>query len=379
LGGIGIWIKDHRRGSVYWVIKATEEIRFGDSSIKYLYSQGMKSILVTGGAGYIGSHTVVELVKCGYAPIILDNFSNSDKRMLQAINELCNYNIPCIEGSCADSVLLKKIFQEYQITGVIHFAAFKAVGESVQEPLKYYENNVNGTVILLQAMQEAGIDRLIFSSSCTVYGIPEKETVVFETTPLGIPNSPYGWTKFMCEKIIEDTTNSGNIRAVLLRYFNPVGAHTSGKIGELPVGIPNNILPYMTQTAIGLREQLTVFGSDYNTPDGTCIRDYIHVCDLARAHVMALTLDESIKLETINLGTGKGTSVLELISAFEKATAKPLPFVLGPRRSGDVPAIVADVSKAQRVLGWKTELTIEQAIADAWNWEQKRWKDEDLA
>jgi UDP-glucose 4-epimerase len=339
----------------------------------------MNSILVTGGAGYIGSHTVVELVKAGYSPIILDNFSNSDKRVLRALNELCGYEVSFIEGSCSDKALLNKIFQEHKISGVIHFAAFKAVGESVNEPLKYYENNVQGTVILLNAMQEAGVDRLIFSSSCTVYGIPEKETVVFETTPLGVPNSPYGWTKFMCEKIIEDTCNAGNIEAVLLRYFNPVGAHPSGKIGELPVGIPNNILPYMTQTAIGLREHLTVFGNDYNTSDGTCIRDYIHVCDLARAHVMALKLDQNNKVEPINLGTGRGTSVLELIHAFEKATSKPLPFVIGPRRSGDVPAIVADVTKAQRVLGWQTELTIEQAINDAWNWEQKRWKDEDLA
>lgn len=339
----------------------------------------MKTILVTGGAGFIGSHTVVELVKAGYSPVILDNFSNSDRRVLQSLNELCGYSIPFIEGSCTDKTLLRSIFSEYEVSGVVHFAAFKAVGESVQHPLKYYENNIQGTVSLLQVMEEVNIDRLIFSSSCTVYGIPEKDTVVYESTPLGTPNSPYGWTKWMCERIIRDTCDAGTIGAVLLRYFNPVGAHPSGKIGELPLGIPNNILPYMTQTAIGIRDQLTVFGGDYETFDGTCIRDYIHVCDLARAHVMALDLELKNNIEIINLGTGKGTSVLELINAFEIATSKPLPFVIGPRRSGDVPAIIADVSKAQKVLGWKTELTVQQAIKDAWNWEQKRWKDEDLA
>jgi UDP-glucose 4-epimerase len=339
----------------------------------------MKSILVTGGAGFIGSHTVVELVKAGYAPIILDNFSNSDRRVLLALNELCGYTIPIIEGTCSDKSLLLRLFKEHQISGVIHFAAFKAVGESVQEPLKYYDNNVHGTVVLLQAMQEAGIEQLIFSSSCTVYGIPDKETVVYENTPLGTPSSPYGWTKWMCERIIQDTCESGNVRSVLLRYFNPIGAHPSGKIGELPVGIPNNIVPYMTQTAIGIRERLTVFGNDYNTLDGTCIRDYIHVCDLAKAHTMALDLEFNKPVEIFNLGTGNGTSVLELIRAFELATANTLPYSVGPRRSGDVPAIIADVSKAKQVLGWQTELTVEQAIADAWNWEQKRWKDEDLA
>lgn len=348
-------------------------------SVKFLYSQGMKSILVTGGVGFIGSHTVVELVNSGYSPVILDNFSNSDSRILSSLNDLCGYDVPFINGSCSDLALLKKIIRDYQISAVIHFAAFKAVGESVQHPLKYYENNVHGTIVLLQAMQEEGLKQLIFSSSCTVYGIPENNTVVYETTPLGTPNSPYGWTKFICEQIIKDTCDTSSIGAVLLRYFNPVGAHPSGKIGELPIGIPNNVLPYMTQTAIGLREQLTVFGGDYDTPDGTCIRDYIHVCDLARAHVMALDLELKNSVETFNLGTGKGTSVLELIRAFEKATSKPLTFMIGPRRSGDVPAIIADVSKAERIMGWKTELSVEQAIADAWNWEQKRWKDEDMA
>ena len=337
------------------------------------------SILVTGGVGFIGSHTVVELVNAGYSPIILDNFSNADKRMLQGIHALCDRTIPLIEGDCSDKKLLEKIFAENDISGVIHFAAFKAVGESVGDPLKYYDNNLSGTVTLLQTMLEAGVTRFVFSSSCTVYGIPKTDTVVFENTPLGEPNSPYGWTKWMCERIIQDTVHATSLEAVLLRYFNPIGAHESGLIGELPVGIPNNIVPYMTQTAIGLREKLTVFGADYETPDGTCIRDYIHVSDLARAHVLALEVQTHGNAEVFNLGTGQGTSVLELIHAFEKATGKPLPYELGPRRSGDVPAIVADVHKAETVLGWRAVRSVEKAIADAWNWEQKRWKDEELA
>lgn len=336
----------------------------------------MKQILVTGGAGYIGSHTVVELVKNGYEPVILDNFSNSNPSTLENVFDLCGKEITVIEGDCCDLGLLNSIFASHQFEGVIHFAAFKAVGESVTEPLAYYHNNLESLMAVLHTMENHHVSKFVFSSSCTVYGMPVGETKVYEHTPLGTPNSPYGWTKFMGEQIIRDCAKGGKIKPVLLRYFNPIGAHESGKIGELPVGIPNNIVPYMTQTAAGIREQLTVFGSDYSTLDGTCIRDFIHVTDLANAHIKALEVAVVDEPAVFNVGTGKGTSVLELIEAFEKAIHKKLNWQFGPRREGDVVEIYADVTKATSELNWKATKNVSEAVADAWKWEQYRLENE---
>ena len=330
-----------------------------------------KQILVTGGAGYIGSHTVVALTEAGYKPIILDNFSNSEKHILKQLEQITGQTIEAVEGDVRDEKVLSDLFSRFDIYGVIHFAAYKAVGESVQDPLKYYDNNLTGLVSLLKSMHQAEVKRFVFSSSCTVYGIPEGNICVTEESPLGIPSSPYGWTKWMGERIIQDTVTAMNLGAVILRYFNPIGAHESGLIGELPQGVPNNILPYMTQTAAGLREQLTVFGNDYPTPDGTCIRDYIHVVDLAEAHVKALEVKAN-SVRIYNLGTGLGTSVLELIHAFEEATGKPMNWTFGPRRDGDVTAIYAKVDRAKEELGWVAKRTVGQAIKDAWKWETYR-------
>lgn len=328
-------------------------------------------ILVTGGAGYIGSHTVVSLIEAGYEPIILDNFSNSRKEIISQLEQIVDRRIMCIEGDVTNEQVLSKLFEQYAISGVIHFAAFKAVGESVQKPLEYYENNISGLLTLLKVMRKAAVSRLIFSSSCTVYGVPDNGYCVTEETALGTPGSPYGWTKWMAEQILRDCAYNGFVNPVLLRYFNPVGAHESGMIGELPQGIPNNILPYMTQTAAGIREKLTVFGGDYDTPDGTCIRDYIHVMDLADAHVKALSLDtDSVK--TFNIGTGLGTSVLELIAAFEESTGKKMNWEFGARREGDIAAIYAQVDLAEKELGWKAKRSVQQAIQDAWKWETYR-------
>lgn len=338
---------------------------------------GKKNILVTGGAGYIGSHTVVELIAKGYEPVILDNFSNARPVILSRIEAITGTAIPCEEGDCTDPVFLRSLFKKYTFAGVIHFAAFKAVNESVKEPLAYYHNNLSGLIYLLEVMQEFGVDQLVFSSSCTVYGTPVGTRTVDESTPLGTPNSPYGWTKWMCEQIIRDTVVASlQLKVVLLRYFNPVGAHESGLIGEWPQGTPNNILPYITQTAAGKLEQLTVFGDDYDTPDGTCIRDFIHVADLADAHIKALEyLDTNSELAVFNLGTGKGTSVLELIHAFEQVSGKPLSWKFGPRRAGDVVEICADVERARTILKWEAKRTVVDAVKDSWNWEQKRIAD----
>ncbi|MCC9165259.1 UDP-glucose 4-epimerase GalE [Pontibacter harenae] len=333
----------------------------------------MKKILVTGGAGYIGSHTVVELVEAGYEPIIVDNFSNSEESALEGIAAIVGRNVTCHRVDCTDSKALREVFEKEQdIVGVIHFAANKAVGESVENPLKYYHNNVGSLVALLQVMEEFKVNKLVFSSSCTVYGVPESLPVT-EETPVQKANSPYGNTKKICEEILTDVAASGStLKSIALRYFNPIGAHPSAKIGELPLGVPSNLVPFITQTAIGMREQLTIFGNDYDTPDGTNIRDYVHVVDLAKAHVVAverLLEEKGESLEFFNIGTGNGTTVLEAVKAFESATGVKLNYKIGPRRAGDVPKIYADVAKATEALGFKTTSTLEEAMKSAWDWQ----------
>lgn len=334
-----------------------------------------KNILVTGGAGYIGSHVSVRLHEEGYNPIILDNFSNSEKSVLDGLKEITGKQFKCYEGNILDSSLLDKIFQENEISGIIHFAAKKAVGESVLEPLMYYKENVAGLVSVLEATAKHGVSNLVFSSSCTVYGQPEKLPVT-EKSPIQPANSPYGNTKQVGEEIIADTVNSGkNIKSIALRYFNPIGAHESSLIGELPLGVPQNLVPFITQTAAGIREELTVFGDDYDTSDGTCIRDYIHVMDLADAHVQCLKYLEAQKtdrlFDVINVGTGKGNTVLEVIQAFEKVSGLSLNYKVGPRRPGDVEKIYAEVDKSSQVLEWRTQKSLEDSMRDAWNWQKK--------
>ncbi|MDB4835129.1 UDP-glucose 4-epimerase GalE [Cyclobacteriaceae bacterium] len=334
----------------------------------------MKKILVTGGAGYIGSHTVVELVKAGYEPIIMDNFDNSYPFVITRLEELTGQEIKFYNLSCNNYHDLSRFFrEEKEIDGVIHFAAHKAVGESVQDPFKYYNNNVGGLLKLLESMLQNDVKNIVFSSSCTVYGDPD-EARVSESTPRKKAQSPYGNTKMICEDILSDFIASENSFAgVFLRYFNPIGAHDSSRIGELPIGTPNNLVPYITQTAIGKRDQLTVFGDTYNTPDGSCIRDYIHVVDLAKAHVKALDFiqkNPAGKCEIFNLGVGKGVSVFEVVKAFENTTNQKLNYKVGPIREGDVPAVFADPTKAEKELGWKAEKDINQALLDSWNWEK---------
>lgn len=338
----------------------------------------MKKILVTGGAGFIGSHTVVSLVEAGYQPIILDNLSNSQASVIPALEEICQQKIPFYRLDCTQRADLEELSQaEPNIDGVIHFAAYKAVGESVAEPLKYYQNNVGGTATLLAWMQEKEIHSLVFSSSCTVYGQP-KTLPVKEDTPRQQAESPYGNTKIICEDVIQDQHHAQpKLKAVLLRYFNPIGAHPSGKIGELPLGVPNNLVPYITQTAAGLRKELTVFGNDYNTPDGSAVRDYIHVVDLASAHVAALAhlSSQTEGLSIFNVGTGKGHSVLEVVKTFAAQCDTHLPYTIGPRRAGDVQAVYADTQKINQALGWKAQYGLEEALQHAWNWQlalQKR-------
>lgn len=332
------------------------------------------SVLITGGAGYIGSHTAVALHEAGYRPVIFDNFSRADHRVLDALAQIMGEAPVCYEGDCRDATALNRTMRLESVTGVIHFAAYKAVGESMRDPLAYYHNNVGAMLQLLESMQVCGVHRLIFSSSCTVYGIPDK-LPVSETTPIRTPNSVYGATKQICENILFDLARAGSPpQSILLRYFNPIGAHQSGLIGEWPVGEPDNLVPYITQVAAGWRAQLQVFGADYDTPDGSCIRDFIHVMDLAEAH--ALALDSLFKgkdarpCATYNIGLGQGASVLELIAIFEEVSGRPLPHRIAPRRPGDVPAIYADVSLAERELGWKARRSIRQALEDAWRWQQ---------
>lgn len=335
-----------------------------------------EKILVSGGTGFIGSHTAVELINAGYDVVIIDNLSNSDKDSIDGIEKITGSRPAFIEGDVTDPVLVRKVFEEHpDIAGAIHFAASKAVGESVEKPLLYYSNNLMGLITLLEGLTEAGAKGIVFSSSCTVYGEPD-ESPITESAPVKPATSPYGNTKQICEEIIRDYIHSGApLRSILLRYFNPVGAHPSAEIGELPRGVPANLVPYLTQAAAGIRKELTVFGNDYSTPDGTCIRDYIDVVDLAKAHVAAikrlLGSESAEKLEVFNLGTGRGVSVLELISAFEKATGVSVPYKIGPRREGDIISIWADPTKANEVLGWKAETPVEQTMLNTWRWQQK--------
>lgn len=330
------------------------------------------AILVTGGLGFIGSHTVVELIQSGYEAVIIDNLSNSSLNVLDGIEKIAGVRTVCYTMDVLDTAGLQTIINNHQISGVIHFAAYKAVGESVEKPLQYYQNNVGGLISLLSAMKNCAIEKLVFSSSCTVYGQPETLPVT-EDSGVVSAESPYGNTKKVGEEILKDIAKTGWGKIVSLRYFNPVGAHPSSHIGELPLGVPNNLIPFITQTAAGWREQLTVFGNDYNTPDGSCIRDYIHVVDLAKAHVIALDFIENMQdhYNMFNLGTGVGISVLEVIKTFEKVTGLKLNYTIGNRRSGDIEKVWADCSKANNVLGWKSESGLEQMLLDAWNWQLK--------
>lgn len=332
-------------------------------------------VVVTGGLGFIGSHTVVELHRRGFEVIIVDNLSNSSVDVLTGIEKIIGSKPIFEQIDLRDKAVVSAFFERYDdIAGVIHFAASKAVGESVENPLLYYENNIASLVYLLQELQKKKETRFIFSSSCTVYGQAEKMPIT-ECASVQPAMSPYGNTKRVGEEIITDVAKVSGIKAILLRYFNPIGAHETAEIGELPVGVPQNLVPFITQTAIGIRPELSVYGNDYPTIDGTCIRDYIHVVDLAKAHVVALQrlLDNKneSKVEIFNVGTGKGSTVLEVIRAFEKVSGKPLPYKIVGRREGDIIEAYANTDKANTVLGWKAESTLEEALTSAWKWEQK--------
>ena len=328
-------------------------------------------ILITGGTGYIGSHTVLECLAAGHKVIVIDNLVNSSAESLKRVEQLTGKTVRFYEGGIEDRALLDKIFAENKIDAVIHFAALKAVGESCDKPLHYHENNVGGTLVLLNAMQKAGVQQFIFSSSATVYGNP-KIIPITEDAPIETM-SPYGTTKVILELILKDLAKFvPGFKAVLLRYFNPVGAHPSGLIGEDPQGTPNNLTPYLTQVAIGRREKLSIFGKDYETPDGTCVRDYIHVMDLARGHLAALDHIATLPpLSVFNLGTGQGHTVLELVKTFEEVTGVKIPYEFVGRRVGDVPKMYADVSKAQRELHWVAQHDLKTMLKDSWNWQQK--------
>ncbi len=333
----------------------------------------MKKILVTGGMGYIGSHTVVELLSAGLDVVIVDNLSNSSTDILKGIEKITGVIPAFVEADCKDAEAMDKLFTEHKIDAVIHFAASKAVGESVEKPLLYYSNNLNSLLTILQTMQKHQVENIVFSSSCTVYGEPDKLPVT-EQTPRKEAESPYGNTKKICEDILSDSCKAyENMHCIALRYFNPIGAHPSAAIGELPLGVPANLVPYITQTAIGIRKQLSVFGDDYNTPDGSCIRDFIHVVDLAKSHVTAvkrlINADYKLNYEIFNIGTGKGASVLELLNTFETATGKKIPYKIVERRKGDIEKIYADASYANNELGWKAESTLSETLLSAWRWE----------
>ena len=334
----------------------------------------METILVTGGAGYIGSHTCLELLEAGYRVVVVDNLCNSKSDSLSRVEELTGQDIQFHLGDLREMSEARDLFRREAIDAVIHFAGLKAVGESTEIPVAYYQNNVGGTCNLLKAMQEAGCRNIVFSSSCTVYGAPDTLPLA-EDNPLSAFN-PYGRTKLVIEDMLRDLAAADPAWNIsILRYFNPVGAHASGEIGEDPQGIPNNLMPYITQVAVGELEQLSVFGGDYDTPDGTCIRDYIHVVDLARGHISALKkLEENPGLITHNLGTGQGYSVLEVIKAFEQANGREIPYRVTARRPGDAPAVYSDPTKAERELGWKAEHGIEAMCRDAWSWQQKNPK-----
>lgn len=332
-------------------------------------------ILITGGLGFIGSHTAVELQNEGFDVVIIDDLSNSSVKVLDGITAITGKKPAFEQMDLRDKKAVEDFFAKHNdITGVIHFAASKAVGESVENPLLYYENNISALIYVLQQLQKKDKAQFIFSSSCTVYGQAEKMPIT-EDAPVQQAISPYGNTKQMGEEIIQDVAKVSGINAILLRYFNPVGAHDSGEIGELPLGVPQNLIPFITQTAMGIREQLSVYGDDYPTADGTAVRDYIHVVDLAKAHVKALkrliSNNNAAKVEVFNLGTGTGNSVLEVVKAFEKVSGKPLNYKIVGRREGDITEAYADTKKANEVLGWKAELTLDDALASAWKWEQK--------
>lgn len=329
------------------------------------------AILVTGGAGYIGTHTCIELIKAGYEVIIYDNFSNSSPEAVRRTEKIAGHTIPLVEGDILDKEKLKSVFRENKIESVIHFAGLKAVGESVSMPLKYYHNNITGTLTLLEVMQECGVKKIVFSSSATVYGM--NNPVPFQEDMPTSATNPYGWTKQMIEIILKDLYTADQAWSiVLLRYFNPLGAHESGTIGENPNGIPNNLMPYLTQVAVGKREFLTVYGNDYDTADGTGVRDYIHVMDLASGHVQAVKYNEThTGVEIVNLGTGKGFSVLEVIHTFERVNQVPVPYKIAGRRPGDIASCYADVAKAKRLFGWETQKTLEDMCRDSWHWQSK--------
>lgn len=330
-----------------------------------------KKILVTGGAGYIGSHTLIEIIKAGFEPVVYDNFCNSSPIAIARVEQIVGKKIACIRGDILEKQLLKQVFADTQFFAVIHFAGLKAVGESVAKPIHYYQNNVTGTLNLLEIMSETGVNNFIFSSSATVYGNP-KSLPIFEEFERSCTN-PYGQTKLTVEYILEDVCRANNeFNAISLRYFNPIGAYESGTIGEDPSDIPNNLMPYISQVAVGKLKQLSVFGDDYETPDGTGVRDYIHVVDLAKGHLKAL--EYLIKADRtgflpINLGTGKGTSVLELVNAFIKATGQNIPYSIAPRRAGDIASCYANADKAKVLLGWEAQFDVERMCEDTWRWQ----------
>ena len=330
------------------------------------------NILVTGGAGYIGSHTCVELLNAGYGVVVVDNLCNSNAKSLERVEELTGRKITFCQGDVRDKALMDKVFAENEIAAVIHFAGLKAVGESVAQPWRYYDNNLNSTLVLTKAMEEAGVKNIIFSSSATVYS-GDNEMPLREDSRTGGCTNPYGWTKYMTEQILSGMCTADSSWSVaLLRYFNPIGAHESGRIGEDPRGIPNNLMPFITQVAVGRREYLSIYGNDYPTPDGTGVRDYIHVVDLAKGHVAAVRyVTEHTGCEVFNLGTGVGYSVLEMVKTFEKANNLTLPYKIVDRRPGDLPTCYADPAKSAEVLGWKAEKNLEDMCRDSWRWQSQ--------
>lgn len=330
-------------------------------------------VLVAGGAGYIGSHTAVELIEAGFDVVVADNLSNSNIAAVEGIRKITGVDVPFVEVDCCDKEAFSKVFDKYEFNSAIHFAASKAVGESVKKPLEYYSNNLTSLMNLIALMRKYGRANIIFSSSCTVYGEPDAQPVT-EATPRKPATSPYGNTKTMSEDILRDSALTyDGLKGIALRYFNPIGAHPTALIGELPIGVPQNLIPYITQTAAGIREKLSVFGDDYPTPDGSCIRDYIDVVDLAKAHVIAVTRlikgSQTSDYEVFNIGTGNGVSVLELITRFEAVNNLKLNYAIAPRRAGDITAIWADPTKANNELGWKAERNLDDTLAAAWAWE----------
>ncbi len=335
--------------------------------------ENSKHILVTGGAGYIGSHTVVELISAGYRVTVIDNLERSDYKIIEGVETITKTKVDFHKIDCLNSVALDDLFSKNKFSSVIHFAAFKSVNESVADPLAYYKNNIGSLIAMLEVMKKYQVNDLIFSSSCTVYGQPD-QIPVDESAPFKRAESPYGASKQLCERILEDAPTIG-FRVVSLRYFNPIGAHPSALIGELPIGVPNNLVPFVTQTAAGVRGVLTVFGNDYDTPDGSCLRDFIHVVDVADAHVKAIQYlnnqRENKFFEAFNLGTGEGISVLALVQKFIAVTGIKLPYTIGPRRSGDIEKVFANPSKINKAFGWKAKYDLGESLKHAWNWERK--------